>query len=187
MTNMIIKIHGASGAGKTTAVRSLFEHAMSTGILHGPKGKIEAYNLVLPGVYKHVYVIGSYENHCGGVDTISDYRDVLTLVDHYYRLDGHVVFEGLLQSTYYGAMGEHSRQYGDNYVYAFLDTPKEVCIERVNARRLANDTRTKFNPENTRKKWDTIERLRRKLIGVHNVKMLSHNQPMFPQMLDLMK
>jgi hypothetical protein len=187
VTNKIIKIHGASGAGKTTAVRSLFEHAMSTGILHGPKGKIEAYNLVLPGVYKHVYVIGSYENNCGGVDTISDYRDVLALVDHYHLLGGHVVFEGLLQSTYYGAMGEHSRQYGNDYVYAFLDTPKEVCVERVNARREAQGTKTKFNPDNTRKKWDTIERLRSKLTGVHNVRTLAHDQPMFPQMTDLMK
>jgi len=183
----IVKIHGASGSGKTTAVRSLMDHALSTGILHGVGHKVEAYNLVLPGVYDHVYVIGSYENNCGGVDTIPDYRTVLSLVDHYRSLGGHVIFEGLLQSTYYGAMGEHSKQYGDDYVYAFLDTPKEVCVERVNARRAQQGTKTKFNPDNTRKKWDTIERLHNKLFGVHRTETLYHDKPMFPQLLEILK
>lgn len=186
--NKIVKIHGASGSGKTTAVRVLMEAASSMGIIHSTTGKVEAYNLVLPGLDHHVFVIGSYENNCGGVDTIPDYRDVLALLDRYHLLGGHVVFEGLLQSTYYGAMGDHSRKYGPEYVYAFLDTPKEVCVERVNSRRAANGTKTKFNPDNTRKKWDTIERLHARVEEMgHNVVTINHKAPILPQMMEILQ
>jgi hypothetical protein len=147
----------------------------------GMNGKIEAMRLS-----KNIWTLGSYEQSCGGVDTLDSADTVMRLIDKYHIL-GHVVFEGLLQSTYYGRMGAHSVQYGDDYIYAFLDTPIDLCLERVVARRAASGRNNKFNPQLTRDKHATIDALRRKLErGTHRVVVLQHDKPMTPQLLELL-
>lgn len=180
----ILKIHGCSGAGKTTAVRELMKYCGYLPIWNGPKP--ESYSLGMCN--SPTYVLGSYENTCGGMDTVGSAAEVIELVDKYAKL-GNVVFEGLLQSTYYGKMGEHSRQYGEKYVYAFLDTPIELCLERVVARRAASGRNNKFNPQLTRDKHETIAALQRKLAlqGFHRVVTLRHDQPIVPQLLEILK
>lgn len=191
MNGKIIKIHGCSGAGKTTAVRSLFDMAEDAEKIRNQYEKVEAYKLKLAGVVAPVFVLGSYENNCGGMDTVGSANEAILLV-HEYESQGHVIHEGLLQSTYYGAMGKDSQRYGDRYIYAFLDTPIELCLQRVVARREANGSKNKFNPELTREKHRTIENLQRKLLaqefGVfHAVKVLDHTQSMYPQILEMLK
>lgn len=175
----IIKIHGCSGSGKTTAVRELmFSKPMP---IIGMNGKIEAYRLD-----NDIFTLGSYENKCGGVDVLDSADTVMKLIDKYAVL-GHVVFEGLLQSTYYGRMGAHSVQYGKDYIYAFLDTPIDICLDRVVARRAVSGKNNKFNPELTKDKHSTIDALRRKLEGgTHTVVVLKHDKPMAPQLLELL-
>lgn len=182
----IVKIHGCSGAGKTTAVRE-FMKANNPEPIYTPQRKIEAY--VCDG---NTYVLGSYENTCGGMDTVGSAQEVMALLDKYASL-GNVVFEGLLQSTYYGAMGTHSRQWGDDYIYAFLDTPIELCLERVVARRAESGRNNQFNPQLTRDKWSTINALRRKLqngtqMGFrHRVAVLKHDGDLVAQIAELLK
>lgn len=178
----IVKIHGCSGAGKTTAVRELMKTALGMHTIR--VNKIEAYSLLFPGK-KMTHVLGSYENTCGGMDTVGSAAEVIELVDRYSSL-GNVVFEGLLQSTYYGKMGERSQKYGDKYIYAFLDTPIELCLERVVARRAVSGRNNKFNPQLTRDKHATIESLHDKLIHWnHRVVTLKHDQPLSPQLMEL--
>jgi len=181
----IVKLHGCSGAGKTTAVRQLMDYCSGITSLRNTAGKIEAY--CLEGLTeKPIYVLGSYENNCGGVDTVSSAEQVMRLVDFYAKL-GHVVFEGLLQSTYYGAMGTHSLQYGQDYVYAFLDTPIETCLERVEARRAAQGSTNKFNPQLTRDKHQTIVRLQKRVTGMgHRTITLDHEGDLRTQLLRLL-
>lgn len=186
--NKICKIHGASGAGKTTTVREVMAAALSMEVVERTKTQRPlVYELIYPDM-PAIYVLGSYDANCGGVDNITDYQDVLNLLDRYHHR-GHILFEGLLQSTYYGTMGVHSQLFGDKYIYAFLDTPIETCIERVQARRAANDTKTKFNPENTRKKWYTIQRLKEKLLRdkKHDVRSIGHSRPTGVQVLELLR
>ena len=176
----IIKIHGCSGSGKSTAVRSLM--ADKPYPIIGMNGKIEAMRLG-----EDLFTLGSYENACGGVDTLLNSDLVMKLLDKYSVL-GNVIFEGLLQSTYYGKMGHHSVQYGDRYIYAFLDTPIDLCLERVVARRATSGRNNKFNPDLTRDKHKTIDAIRRKLEnGIHRVVVLHHDQPMAPQLMELLK
>jgi len=149
--------------------------------------KIEAYKCEWD-----TYVLGSYANTCGGMDTVGTAAKVMALVDKYAGL-GNVIFEGLLQSTYYGAMGTHSRKYGDRYIYAFLDTPIELCLERVIARRDASGRGNKFNPQLTRDKHATINTLRLKLqngaqMGFrHRVEILKHDGDLAAQIKWLLK
>lgn len=192
MNGKIIKIHGCSGAGKTTAVRSLMDMAEDAEKLWTPdQKKVEAYKLKLAGIVAPVFVLGSYENNCGGMDTVGSAKEAIMLV-HQYESIGHVVHEGLLQSTYYGAMGKDSQRYGDRYIYAFLDTPIEICLQRVVARREANGSKNKFNPELTREKHRTIQNLMDKLMNgdvgfIHKVRMLKFSESMYPQILEMLK
>lgn len=184
----IIKIHGCSGAGKTTAVREFMKEADVIDTVKDDKDKVEAYQLFHPMVMKPIFALGSYENTCGGMDTVGSAAEVMALLDKYRPL-GHIIFEGLLQSTYYGKMGTHSRQFSSDYIYAFLDTPIELCLERIVARRAASGRDNKFNPQLTRDKHATIEALRRKLNreDFHRTEVLRHDQPMVPQLLELLK
>jgi thymidylate kinase len=180
----IIKIHGCSGSGKTTAVRQYMNSCVPTRKII-VNGKPEAYQ------YGETYILGSYENTCGGMDTVGSATEVMALLDRYAPL-GNVIFEGLLQSTYYGAMGTHSRKYGNDYIYAFLDTPIELCLERVIARRAASGRNNKFNPQLTRDKHKVINILRLKLengaqMGFrHRVAVLRHDGDLAEQIKELL-
>lgn len=185
----IVKIHGCSGAGKTTAARALLEHASEVEKITevNNKGKVIGYRLTLPELNHKVTLLGSYENTCGGVDTIGTAQEVMDMIDKWAPL-GHVVHEGLLQSTYYGAMGTHSEKY-DDYIYAFLDTPVGVCLNRIVERRAESGRNNKFNPKLTEDKHATIRRLEQRLLreGRHPVATIHYKEPMLPQLIHLLE
>lgn len=178
--NKIIKIHGCSGAGKTTVVRQLIERAEwkwytpFTYIHRGNPFRNKYLEMDLPEVDRPVFVLGSYENTCGGVDTIHNVDHVAELIDQLIP-EGHVIFEGLLTSTYYGNLGKHSERYKGRYGYAFLDTPIEVCLERVRVRRLMANNAKPMNEQPTRDKHRVIGRLQEKVTAMgHDVILLPH-------------
>lgn len=163
MSHKIIKLHGCSGSGKTTVARAILTYAKHV-VEVTPDGatKPEAYLCELPGYQEPVCVLGSYKNNCGGMDSFaSDAPSIIAAIEAYHEM-GHVFFEGLLLSTYYGTVGKHLEKYGDDFICAFLDTPILVCLERVTHRRDVNGSKNKFNPQNTIDKYNTIERLKHK-------------------------
>jgi hypothetical protein len=83
-------------------------------------------------------------------------------LEHYGRI-GHVFYEGLLGSEYYGRIGKVSEQFRDRHVFAFLDTPLQVCLDRVQARRLAKGNTKPLNTANTVGRVAKIERLKVRL------------------------
>ena len=178
MSYKIVKLHGCSGAGKTTVARALIASAVSVTVIT-PEGakKPEAYVCQFPETSDPIIVLGSYQNNCGGMDSVPKAETAIAMVKYYHPL-GHVFHEGLLQSTYYGAMGIDSQQYGDDYIYAFLDTPILTCLERVTHRRDVQQSKNKFNPQLTVDKYNTIMALKEKLIrkGDHRVVSFHHDK-----------
>lgn len=154
----IIKIHGCSGSGKTTLVRNIMSLDEAPRKIGDNPSRPKGYAVLVPGLTSPIHVVGSYENDCGGMDTIPDVKDGIALISE-FAVWGNVIHEGLLQSTYYGVMGEHSKQYGADYIYAFLTTPIDLCLARVAERRARVGNTRPWNPENTRDKHRTIERL----------------------------
>ena len=156
-----VKLHGTSGAGKTTLARNVIENAWENEVIPGIKGKPEAYKCTYIGLEYPIYVLGRYDATCGGFDTV-DADHQLVLLQKYAEL-GHVLYESLFTSGFYGRIGKLSENYGKDHIFAFLDTPLETCIERVKLRRAAAGNPKPFNDANTRDKDHAIKRLKFKL------------------------
>lgn len=156
MANKIIKILGPSGAGKTTLVRGIMsrfdvEPIQACG---GPGTKLKTIGYLIDAP-TCIYVPGSYEANCGGVDTIDSAQAVMDDIDEMYG-QNHVIFEGLLQSTYYGKMGEWSKKYGDNFIYAWLNTPRDLAMARLILRRKEQGTTRELNIPQAEAKYDSV-------------------------------
>ncbi len=160
--NKIIQLLGTSGSGKTTLARRVAAaYGRSEPI--GPQKRPEAYQIT-PRKGTPLYLLGSYENECGGVDTIDSVDALLKLIWDYH-LKGHVLFEGLLISTY---LGKLARGLEDLPLHRFfLNTPIEECIKRVKARRLAAGNVKPFNEDNTRNRVKAITSIYRKTGGMY--------------------
>jgi hypothetical protein len=132
---MIVNVRGSHGAGKSTVIRAVMQRGIAEPIygLLGPRLP-EAYEVTLPGAAVPTYVIGPYRTPCGGCDQIKHNETVMALVGNYAGR-GHVLFEGVLISSAYGAVGTFLERWGRSAVFVFLDTPLEECLRRVEARR----------------------------------------------------
>jgi hypothetical protein len=161
---MIVKLHGTSGAGKSTVAWTFLKAGVPEP-LRNARGKPEAYLVSPPDWSRKLYILGKYETQCGGCDTLNADEQIELL--HKYAPLGHVLYEGLLASEYYGRLGVASEKYGDDHIFAFLDTPIDLCIERIKQRRLLAGNTKPLNEENTRGRIKKIESLQRKLVAMN--------------------
>jgi len=157
----VINVRGTSGSGKTTVARG--QMTMGDVIpLPGDEGtakKPEAYSIATQGK-PLLYLIGSYENVCGGCDGVPTQDEICRRVRKYAPM-GDVLMEGLLMSHLFSRYRDLDRELhaqGIPFIWAFLDTPLEVCLDRVQARRnarfaLKGGVQKPFNPKNTIDKW----------------------------------
>jgi hypothetical protein len=149
--NVILSLRGTSGSGKTTVARK-FITDYPTKILPDPNGKKHwgyEVDLSAEGISQKLYVIGSYENTCGGTDGINTQEEIAdrALAAH---PRGHVLLEGLLLSKVGpNAITTKLLTPTGAYVAAYLDTPLQTCLDRVIERRKDRGDDRPFNPENT--------------------------------------
>lgn len=155
---MIVSLRGPNGSGKTTVARSL---------LHvGGNGDLVTFN----GVPSHVTsegvaIVGKYgEARSGGMDTVKyqvQGRDAVLAASRQYA---KVLFEGVIVSTIYGPWLEVSRtireERGEGIAWAFLDTPLEVCLERIYERNGGKP----IKEDQVEHKWRMIRRMRHKAL-----------------------
>jgi hypothetical protein len=159
MKNQIVNIRGCNGSGKTTIVRRFLDK-LSNEPLGGKPGRPAGYKVDASpwGINIPVFVIGSYENTCGGTDGINTQEEiaerVVKAIGH-----GHVLVEGLLmsKSSAKGHVAPILKEHGA--IFAFLDTPWNVCLDRVLARREAAGNDKPFDPDKTmRSAYDQCHR-----------------------------
>lgn len=138
---MIINVRGTHGSGKSTIMTQFISRYNAEPV--GPAKKPDGYRAETP--WGIVHVVGSYKTQCGGCDAIQPYAKIWPRVVDYSH-EGHVLFEGALVSNSYGNIGKDSEEYGDDFVFAFLDTPLETCISRILQRRQERGNNKPFDP-----------------------------------------
>lgn len=171
----VINIRGCNGSGKSTVVQAILAVGRARPIFGacGP-GRPEAYELVLPQVAKSVYVLGSYLTPVGGCDRLGSADLVKDLVLK-YQPQGHVLFEGLIISDYYGKLCEALEPFGNQVAVIFLNTPLEVCLERLHERQTAGKAR---GEKNVKHHFEAAQSVRKRMLenGLFRVLDLSSEE-----------
>lgn len=180
MANLIINIRGTSGSGKTTVAREFmrrFDHLN----LEGSDGKVRGVRVDVPMFNHPLYLIGKYDNACGGMDSITTQEEAAQRVVKAFKAGGHVICEGLLASsvgpnaTFPRIIYEGS---GGRVKFVTLDTPLETCLERVQARRNERGDQRPFNPKNTIDKYNQVRRAYELMEeGGRDIRWIDHKDP----------
>lgn len=137
---MILNVRGTSGSGKTHLGRQLVNHFQSRVITDG-EGHIFGYELP-----NNLWVLGRYDDSIkgGGIDNITgrlfkryqasggegnSMDAVEAQVRKWDSTGRHVFFEGLIVTSVWGRWVNMAQELDVNFL--FLDTPLQVCFERV--------------------------------------------------------
>jgi hypothetical protein len=138
---MIINIRGTHGSGKSTIVRKIRDSRTYEPITIDGRARPLGYQCS-----GKLFIPGSYENPCGGCDTIPRVELVYELVAGYAEKGWHVLFEGILaQHTATRVIALH-RQFP--LIAVVLTTPVSECIISTLARRTESGNEKPFNPAN---------------------------------------
>lgn len=153
---MIINIRGTNGSGKTTLARQLIgPDAQPVNLVQyaSPTKREPERQRFVEGWGKpdDFLAVGSYKQGCGGMDTIPSFELQQQAVNNATHSPysgvrsgppnaSHVICEGVLASTVFGSWGDFFlslKARGDDIIIAYLDTPLELCLERITARQIA--------------------------------------------------
>lgn len=154
MKPLIVNIRGNSGSGKTWLTREFMK------VCQHPKPLNDGEDTLMEYRKKKWVVLGRYTNACGGCDTIKTQQEIIDRVETYSKKGYNVWLEGLIMSTIYGSVGAYSEKFGDRWLFVYLDTPLELSIARIKARRKEAGTTKPLNETNTRNRDETIKRNR---------------------------
>ncbi len=188
MKHIILRVAGTFGSGKTTAVREFLNGYPCETLMRGTK--IAGYRLDMgeAGIKVPLFVIGKYDNTCGGTDAISTQAEIADRIMKAHPL-GHVLYEGALVSAS-GLAGQVTQAiHGTGCdVYAFLDTPQDLCIERVKGRRLAAGNEKEFDPKNLVDKFESVANCYKNLRkeGSYDVRLIDHRE-IHPALLEIIR
>lgn len=151
-----INIRGTSGSGKSHLVRKLMELYPSkkkhfTKFRKQPIG----YTMSRPDG-KELYVVGHYEELCGGCDTIIGLEPVYEEIEFALtELEMNVIFEGLIVCSDV----ERCVSLKDiaELLVIELDTPLDECLSNIEERRyIRGRNNAPVNPKHTIAKMDQI-------------------------------
>lgn len=188
MKHAILRVAGTFGSGKTTAMREFLNNYPCETLMSG--GKIAGYavDASSAGIKAPLYIVGKYDNTCGGTDAIKTQAEIAEKVMKAHPL-GHVLYEGALVSAS-GLAGQVTQAVHTTGcdVYAFLDTPEELCIERVIGRRQEAGNDAEFDPKNLKDKYVSVINCYRNLRkeGTFDVRIIDHNN-IHPALLDILR
>lgn len=178
----IFDIRGTNGSGKSHIVHELVR-------LHNGKTLFddmyhnEYYTRIDLPDGKIIWVLGKYKTQCGGADGIPKQATVLAMIEMLHLAtrgfnNQHVILEGSIIATIFTSYHNLAERIGD-YHFCFLNTPPEVCVERVLKRRAAKGKTEVFDAEKTLlPRYRSIQRVREKcLLATHHVHDIDHMRP----------
>lgn len=167
---MIIDIRGTNGSGKSYPIHQILKehaHEVRTAPTSVAKEPCVPYTFV-PSL--NLAVIGEYKTACGGADGVTSQQAICDAI-RFLALQPtslRVVVEGSIVASVFSRWYELAIEMEDKgvpYVFLFLDTPIEKCVQQVVARRQANDNFKSFDPDKTLKpRAESIERIKQRLL-----------------------
>jgi len=180
----VVAIKGTNGSGKSTVVRALLDRLGKQSILR-VNSKEAGYRCRYED--GSLFVLGKYKTACGGLDSSFSYSgaadDLLLCIDK-LAAQGHVVCEGVIAITSYGhnrmtRFADKLKRKGHRMIFAHIDTPAEMCIERVRQRRMEAGNRKPFNPEKLLDKYQSILKSQEQLLKAgYDARILPHEEPL---------
>ena len=159
----VLAIRGTNGSGKSTLVRQFMTQMKRTGRIAWDN-RISGYRFNYHD--RTVFVLGRYANDCGGLDSSFSYKgaadDVCEAIRELAEY-GDVITEGVVAISSYGVkrmvqLATELAAQGHHLTLLTLDTPEEVCIDRVKSRRTAKGNTKPFNSANLRSKHRNIQK-----------------------------
>lgn len=169
---MIINIRGTNGSGKTTLARAFIgDPAETEVVLHEYEEQLKASvktRAVLGYRHDGVIVVGSYRTACGGLDTVKTFELSRRVIRTAADLGGHVVAEGVLASTVFGSWAAFARQMdeaGYPFAFCYLQTPVEVCLERIRQRIRDRGEEVRFDEKLVRDKVRAVAATRERAMA----------------------
>ena len=186
----IVNIRGTNGSGKSSLVCQLMEY-LGTSDPFKFDGKPAGYRFTRPDGQR-IFVLGKYTTACGGLDSSFSYKgaadDVILCLDLLAE-KGDVVCEGVIAMSSYGFarlsnLATSQEQKGNHVIFALLDTPLEVCIQRTEARRAEKAAKSgkvakPFNPDNLIDKFHSTHKDQKRLADAgYDCRMLSYQDPL---------
>jgi cytidylate kinase len=168
----IYDIRGTHGSGKSTIAKQLIDEHGGLEIVGNPL--TYAGNPTILGYHIpkfNLVVLGRYKTQCGGCDGIKTQSEIKARISHYEEQGRNVLLEGILVAHTYGPWNEFAS--GRDWRFRFLDTPLDVCIDRVNARRAEKGKPPLEDPKN-------IVRDHKRILSLHGKFVLQHDSRLLP-------
>jgi hypothetical protein len=180
----IVAIKGTNGSGKSTVVRALIAHL-------GTAAKLRFNNKEAGYRCRYgagaLFVLGKYRTACGGLDASFSYGgaadDLLLCIDTLAG-KGHVCCEGVIAISSYGfdrvtRFADKLKRKGHRMIFARIDTPAEVCIERVQQRRAEAGNIKPFDSDKLLDKYESVLKSQEKLQKAgYDARILPHEEPL---------
>lgn len=157
--SLIINLRGTNGSGKSTAARSMLRHDSLL-----PEIREKGSNVTIMGVNcltdGRTILVGPYpEGKTGGCDRVKTFEIMRGAIrracDMRYPI---VIFESVTVSTVFGSWADFCQQ--EPFWWVYLNTPLDVCIERVKLRNGGKE----FDEEMVADKYRAIKATQRKAI-----------------------
>lgn len=152
----VLNLRGTSGAGKSRVAYKILKQFPHTSVDLKLTKKPPSGYLVHLSKKQQLFIVGPYNTPCGGCDALpSGMEEVEAMITRYYP-HTPVFLEGLLMSGYYGNFGRWSERFGNDFIFAFLNTPLEVCLDRIAVRRKQRGDSRPLDPTNTVTRFHTV-------------------------------
>ncbi len=187
-----INVRGCNGSGKTYLLRQLatdpacYVHHIT--VTHWIKdkprpGKIQVAHSPIPVTYcpNGIAILGDYTPAqagattagCDRIKTQEATKKVLELIAGTPNVK-FILFEGVVVSTIYGPWKDWAEKNG-GMAWAFLDTPLDVCLARIQARNGGKP----IKEDQVADKYRTIQRVQEKAFNAgQTVLNLDHTKPL---------
>ena len=161
----VYNIRGTNGSGKTTLARPYSKppeggelamsgpldlHWYSSPTRRDPERRKSVEGFGISTKTLSTILVGSYKTACGGLDAVPDFARSFAAINTAVKLLGQsatpgseraVIAEGILASTVWGSWGDYAEEVRylkkAQVAFCYLDTPLEVCLERIAKRQEA--------------------------------------------------